>query len=161
MAVTDRNTIKTWFETGDYPTEQQFWNWLDSFWHQADQIPTANIIGLDTILTDKATVEETNSLQTQIDNINLGNAPISNIYTVNSSFLIPDGKILEKIVVIGGTSTNNFGIGQTNGGYEVMTGVPIGINDAQLFELNIYSNGGKTIWFNGITGSTTIKIYLR
>ncbi|TAN18841.1 MAG: hypothetical protein EPN37_04575, partial [Chitinophagaceae bacterium] len=73
MAVTDRNTIKTWFETGDYPTEQQFWNWLDSFWHQADQIPTANIIGLDTILTDKATVEETNSLQTQIDNINLGN----------------------------------------------------------------------------------------
>lgn len=29
-------TLKQWFETGDFPTQQQFWDWLDSYVHKDD-----------------------------------------------------------------------------------------------------------------------------
>lgn len=158
---TSRSILESWFQTGMYPTQQQFWNWLDSFFHLDDPIPTSSVTGLDIILADKATVEETASLQTQINNISTGNAPVTNVYTANSSFTIPDGKILEKIVVISDTAMANFGVGSATNGYDIMPAVAIGINDAELFDLNIYSNGGQTIWFNGIAGKVTVKIYMR
>ena len=33
MGVQGKSTIKSWFETGDYPTQEQFWDWIDSFLH--------------------------------------------------------------------------------------------------------------------------------
>lgn len=42
MAVQTRNQLKQWFETGDYPTQQQFWDWLDSFVHLSE-ITTSSI----------------------------------------------------------------------------------------------------------------------
>lgn len=33
MAVKSRDILKTYFETGDFPTQEQFWDWLDSFVH--------------------------------------------------------------------------------------------------------------------------------
>ena len=43
MAITDKNIIKSWFETGDYPTQEQFWNVWDSYWHK-------NELNIDNIL---------------------------------------------------------------------------------------------------------------
>lgn len=55
MAIKNRNTLKSWFETGDYPTQQQFWDWLDSFFHlQDDKLPLDNIDGLRALLNAKA-----------------------------------------------------------------------------------------------------------
>lgn len=34
MAVQTRDQLKQWFETGDFPTQQQFWDWLDSYVHK-------------------------------------------------------------------------------------------------------------------------------
>lgn len=34
MAIESRATIKSWFETGDFPTQEQFWAWIDSFYHK-------------------------------------------------------------------------------------------------------------------------------
>lgn len=39
MAIQTRDQLKQWFETGDYPTQQHFWDWLDSFIHQNDKGP--------------------------------------------------------------------------------------------------------------------------
>jgi hypothetical protein len=36
MALQTRDQLKQWFETSDYPTQQQFWDWLDSFVHQSE-----------------------------------------------------------------------------------------------------------------------------
>ncbi len=46
MAVVTITTIKNWFKTGLKPTQAQFWDTWDSFWHKHEQIPVDNIIGL-------------------------------------------------------------------------------------------------------------------
>jgi hypothetical protein len=48
------NTIKNWFKTGLKPTQQQFWDTWDSFWHKDENIPVANIEGIDNLLNQKA-----------------------------------------------------------------------------------------------------------
>lgn len=48
------NTIKNWFKTGLKPTQQQFWDTWDSFWHKDDNIPVAKIDGIDNLLNQKA-----------------------------------------------------------------------------------------------------------
>ncbi|MGQ3647188.1 hypothetical protein ACT8PC_10240, partial [Ornithobacterium rhinotracheale] len=51
MAKTDLNSIKQWFKNGLKPTQEQFWAWLDSYWHKDDKIPAENIQGLNEMLS--------------------------------------------------------------------------------------------------------------
>lgn len=41
MAIQTRDQLKQWFETGDYPTQAQFWDWLDSFVHKNEFTTTS------------------------------------------------------------------------------------------------------------------------
>lgn len=52
--ATGINTLKKWFSTGLKPTQDQFWAWLDSYWHKDEKIPMQNIEGIDTALENKA-----------------------------------------------------------------------------------------------------------
>lgn len=54
MAVTNLNTIKSWFYKGAVPPHTQFWAWLDSFWHKDEMIPAAKVQGMDALLSGKA-----------------------------------------------------------------------------------------------------------
>lgn len=56
MAIQTRDQLKQWFETGDYPTQQQFWDWLDSFIHKSESITPAQVDGLITLLNAKISV---------------------------------------------------------------------------------------------------------
>ncbi len=57
MAITARNLIKNWFKTGNYPTESQFANWIDSFFHLSeDTLGISKIEGLQDALDSKAPV---------------------------------------------------------------------------------------------------------
>jgi hypothetical protein len=38
MAIRSRNVLKAWFETTDVPTEQQFADWIDSFFHKSEDV---------------------------------------------------------------------------------------------------------------------------
>lgn len=58
--ATDLNTLKNWFKTGLKPSQEQFWAWMDSFWHKNDKIPQSQIEGLDKSLENKA---ETSSVE--------------------------------------------------------------------------------------------------
>jgi hypothetical protein len=53
MATASREQIKNWFKSGMKPLESQFANWIDSFFHKNDSIPTSNINGLSDILDEK------------------------------------------------------------------------------------------------------------
>ncbi|HMI04266.1 MAG TPA: hypothetical protein VK541_17390 [Pedobacter sp.] len=46
--------IKNWFKTGLKPTQQQFSDTWDSFWHKSQTIPTTSIENLDGRFDDKA-----------------------------------------------------------------------------------------------------------
>lgn len=63
MAIRERNKLKGWFQTGAYPTQDQFWDWMDSFLHRSeDAIGIDNIAGLRTLLDSKADFEAFNTL---------------------------------------------------------------------------------------------------
>ncbi|WP_329804635.1 hypothetical protein [Flavobacterium facile] len=49
--ATSKNTLKNWFKTGMFPTQSQFWAWLDSYHHKDENIPVAKIEGLNELLT--------------------------------------------------------------------------------------------------------------
>ncbi len=46
ITVTPLNTILSWFQTDDFPTELQFANAWSSFWHKTDKLPISSIEGL-------------------------------------------------------------------------------------------------------------------
>lgn len=61
MAQKTRAELKAFFETGDKPTQQQFSDWLDSYFHKDDAISTENIDGLQLILDAKANTADFNA----------------------------------------------------------------------------------------------------
>lgn len=74
MATTDKTTLKNWFRNKLKPTQEQFWAWMNSYWHKSEQIPTSQIESLDTILNAKATTDELNNLSNQVaDELNTMN----------------------------------------------------------------------------------------
>ena len=42
-------TIKSWFKTGLRPTEQQFSDTWDSFFHKSEKVPIAQVEGIDAV----------------------------------------------------------------------------------------------------------------
>lgn len=61
MAKQSLNTIKTWFKTGFKPTQQQFWDTWDSFWHKDEIIPASKIENLDIRFDEKADADALSS----------------------------------------------------------------------------------------------------
>lgn len=54
MAKTSINNLKQWFLTNLFPTQQQFWNWLDSYRHLDVKVPIEDVEGLQEALDGKA-----------------------------------------------------------------------------------------------------------
>ena len=54
MAKVSLNIIKNWFKTGLKPTQQQFWDTWDSFFHKDDKIPVESVEGLNALIAAKA-----------------------------------------------------------------------------------------------------------
>ncbi|MBF2708792.1 hypothetical protein [Flavobacterium soyangense] len=52
--MADKNTLKNWFKTGLKPTQEQFWAWIDSFYHKDEKIPITAIDGIENILQPNA-----------------------------------------------------------------------------------------------------------
>lgn len=53
MAKQDKSKLKDWFRTGKYPTQEQFWDWMDSYIHRDDKLDIAVFPELDGILRQK------------------------------------------------------------------------------------------------------------
>lgn len=54
MAKVSINIIKDWFKNQMKPPQEQFWSWLDSFWHKDEPIPQTAVKDLVTTLQKKA-----------------------------------------------------------------------------------------------------------
>lgn len=52
--MANKETIKSWFRNGAKPTEKQFWEWIDSFFHKEEKIPMKSVEGMDKALEGKA-----------------------------------------------------------------------------------------------------------
>ncbi|GJH41142.1 hypothetical protein RCZ04_16920 [Capnocytophaga sp. HP1101] len=56
--MTAIETLKQWFSNLKKPTQEQFWAWLDSFWHKSEKIPMASVDGLDKLVEGTASAEQ-------------------------------------------------------------------------------------------------------
>lgn len=65
--MADKNTLKSWFETNDIPTQEQFWELIDSFFHKNEQIPITSIADIANILNGKADKDAFNAHLTDPD----------------------------------------------------------------------------------------------
>jgi len=50
--ITTREELKTYFQTGDNPTENQFAELIDAYWHKEESIPKEKIEGLENLSLD-------------------------------------------------------------------------------------------------------------
>jgi hypothetical protein len=53
MAIRDRDTLKSWFRTGLYPTQEQFWDWIDSYYNKLEGIDLDDLPGLTDYLNER------------------------------------------------------------------------------------------------------------
>ncbi|MFK7061573.1 hypothetical protein V3Q90_15775 [Flavobacterium oreochromis] len=58
--MTAIETIRNWFKTGSKPTQEQFWAWMDSFWHKSEKIPINQIDGIEQVYN---AINETRQMQ--------------------------------------------------------------------------------------------------
>lgn len=70
--TTDIDTLKGWFKTGDKPTQDQFYAWMDSYWHKNEGIPVAKIEDLQRLLDDKQPLLQSG---VNIRNLSINNQP--------------------------------------------------------------------------------------
>ena len=59
--MTTIETLKQWFSNLKKPTQEQFWAWLDSFWHKSEKIPMESVEGLDKLVEGTASAEQLNN----------------------------------------------------------------------------------------------------
>ena len=106
-----KTELKTYFETGDKPTQEQFYEWMDSYWHKDEKIPldqSYKTISTNTILDDSfhncivritgnVTVTVPNNLKADFNCVFdvIGNVAGTFSEGANTVFSAPFGKILK------------------------------------------------------------------
>lgn len=87
----DKNTIYSYFQTGDFPTEAQFKATWDSFWHKAEKIPLSSIDGINEKFTNTVTSQQL-AVYIKKDFSNISNSEKENIKTILAN---PDAAVVE------------------------------------------------------------------
>jgi len=146
MAQQTRNQLKQWYITGAYPTQQQFWDWLDSFWHKTeDAIQITDVQNLLTTLQNKADISALSSL------------PVATILPAGTLYYdFPAGYLLKVVWFFGATSAN-IGVGYSAGTNDIFEAGELKANGNLLFEGLIPFNTTTRIYFNGIQPDTNLK----
>lgn len=121
MAQQTDVTLKTYFETGDVPTEAQYIDLIDSKYNLGDTLPQSNVANL---------------------------APLTATVAASGSIAVPAGALIEYIVLLP-TSGGSYTIGTTPGGTEYESGTLTGTTPYTYVTSGEYTVAGKTIYFTG------------
>lgn len=149
MPLQPLNTLKAWFETGDKPTQSNFWDWLDSYWHKSETIPQSSVDGLEDALTGFATMNDIAALKA----INL------TTFSSSASLNIPAGTIAH-VVRVKSTSAITFNLGTSGGGNQILDAEALSANQVGVYTTDFDCETLTTIHFSGLAGTTNIKIFL-
>ena len=142
-------TLKNWFRTGLKPTQQQFWDWLDSYWHKSEAIPSGSVQGLD-------------ALEIRVSNLE-GFQSVVNLSTSSASltYQIPAGRLLEKFL-IKSTSALDFQVSLSPGANDVPVGTTVDANQVAVCYTDLFADGAtRNVYFENLVGNVIILIYLR
>lgn len=145
MAVQPIDTLKQWFQTGDYPTQQQFWDWLDSFRHVSADITINDVEDLANQLNGKATTAQL--------------AALNNTLIIGpgvASYDIPAGTLLTSFWILD-DSNPVISVGKAAAGTDIIDNEQLADGELAYDKKVSYRNAG-TIYFTGITEDTIVII---
>lgn len=142
-------TLKNWFRTGLKPTQQQFWDLLDSYWHKNDPIPGGSVVGFEALEVRVSNLEGFQSVVQLSGN------------TASITYQIPANRLLEKFL-IKSTANMEFRVSSSPGLNDIPVGSEITAGQIAIGYTDIYADGAtKNIYFENLAGTVTIVVYLR
>lgn len=170
--MTDLETILSWFQTGDFPTEEEFQQTFSSFRHKETKIPIAEVDNLESSLNNKANIGDIPDNVALVDEgqpANVFNKEQVIAMAMMLSDYVKDGKIrADKIESLGLTDlieadektlpefvsrSNNYNFQQND-----FIAIPVNGN----FSLFMFKGGDKKITENylptGLTNITTSMV---
>jgi hypothetical protein len=153
MAIQSINTLKSWFKRGLKPLQQQFSDWLDSYWHKEETIPIAFIEGLQELLNKLPSTDAIGSLVELF-------APEEFTTTSNFAYTLKTKRRLQSIIIIPSV-LSTIRVGSANGSEDLMLESTIPPNEAFIIDCALYAVSDIPVYINGITESTKILIYKR
>jgi len=120
MAQQTVTYLKGKYNTGDMPTEQDFHDWLDSYFHKTDTVP-------------KAQIED--------------GEPITQLIATNGTYALAAGKMIE-LIVFEDVSSGTVEVGTTAGASDIIDdnltgGTPL------VERIDYYVATATTIYFTG------------
>lgn len=142
MALQSITQLKQWFRTALKPTQQQFWDWLDSYRHKSEAITIDDL---------------SEPLQAAINSIGSTNEVL--LPPGTTSFTLLAGTLVEKILFLDATNPA-VSVGESEGGTQVYDEWQM-IGGIAILAGDYYTPVLRNIYFNGVTESTIIKIYKR
>ena len=153
MAIQNINTLKSWFKRGFKPLQQQFYDWMDSYWHKDEQLPISSVNGLENILNTLPSRESINALAT-LFLPELINATADFVYTLKAN------SRLQSVIIIPSAEVT-VRIGTSIGGEDVMLESTIPANDTFVLDCAVYAVADKPVYISGVTAPTQFLIYKR
>ncbi|OQP45903.1 hypothetical protein A4H97_32190 [Niastella yeongjuensis] len=153
MAIQNINTLKSWFKRGFKPLQQQFYDWMDSYWHKDEQLPISSVSGLENILNTLPSQGAITALLA-VFLPELINASADLVYTLKAN------SRLQSVIIIPSADVT-IKIGTSAGGEDVMLETLIQANETFILDCAVYAMTDKPIYISGVSAPTQLLIYKR
>lgn len=142
----NKDTVKPWFETGDYPTQAQFWQLFDWIRWKDESLAIGDVSGLQMILNSIATIAAMKALFRKEFSLE-----------ASGSFTVDAGMAVTGIIVKS-TNATEVSVGTTEGGAELIDTVALAAGVPVAISTIYYSETVQQLWFSGITSHAEIVL---
>jgi hypothetical protein len=147
--------LKSWFQTGDKPTQSQFADLIDSFVHKDAGISIENVAGLIDVLNLKASSVALDALRALVQ-------PVKVELTADGTYTLPAGFQIWKMTITPQQETGLV-IEELEGAGDILdlsgSDYPYPGGTDNNFTCDIIARADKVIRFRNVNGPITILIY--
>lgn len=151
MAIKIVDELKVYFQTGKKPTQQQFYDWLESFVHKNDGIAIVNVAGLTAALLAKVD-------KTQFDAFEQG---VLLAFDADAEIEINGGTLVEQVIPFYG-STGSMNISEVAmGNSDLVEGQEINAGWNQPIILNRMFENNGSLFIEGIPSGSKLVLLKR
>lgn len=100
MAIRTPTQLKTYFETGKFPTQEQFADLIDSLRHVQATVPIAEVAGLNAVLNGLVAISQ---LPTLLQAFKV-RAPITGSGIANTTVQVPADMLIREVIIFTDTA---------------------------------------------------------
>ncbi len=140
MAILSRAELKTYYRTESTPDQQQFWSWLDSFFHKNDTIPLASVEGLFALLNTLPKAMQPATLNAD------GSVTVATKCRIH-------------VIVLETEIAQTISIGRTLAGVDVAEQIEVTPGESSCITTIVSLPANGQLYFSGITSTLNIELH--